>query len=600
MSKGKTFTVDQLRLLLLLAINGIPLRDAATQVNCSPAVVSGARRKLEAKGVKSAAEITAMSDQDILNLYYNTGRAVCCKGDVVVIRERRRLELKGSGAICRPNFARFAEMVLEQRISSEMCFTIYKREAHDLDEIPVSRTTFLDGLRNVLKVELGPSNVSMHQDHRYGDEMAIDYCGDTFPVLMPDGTTQQYAICVLAWAASYMTYAEIIPGQTTHDTCNVIAHAIQRWQCTAKVLTCDNAKSMVTKHQVGREPIFNSTFEQFVHSLGMTINANKPYGPTGKNYVEKEVDLVQSRCLTLMRMIESPMTLVEANAKLMELVDREINSSGFRNNGKGSPRQVLFETYERPAALKFNGVIPEYREFLGSFTVGRDYTVYVNHHYYSVPWRNAYDIVKVSLSATKVYISSYKGQIAEHMRSDGDEGYTILFEHMPEAHQAIALKRKDFPDPASVINAAKNFSGTLYQFTQLYFKSHTMEQVECPLSIIRAYQKNTAEHRLYDAALKRLMELDIDKWTSYRYNNFLKEIKAEIEQKGKEKVLSASSDSKNLPNNQYVCLHNDISISNAGKHVDQSSNVKPAVAEDANANATASSTSLKGENNDNH
>ena len=58
MSKGKNFSVDQLRLLLLLAINGIPIRDAGEQAHCSPSVVSAARRKLEAKGIKSASEIT--------------------------------------------------------------------------------------------------------------------------------------------------------------------------------------------------------------------------------------------------------------------------------------------------------------------------------------------------------------------------------------------------------------------------------------------------------------------------------------------------------------------------------------------------------------
>ena len=600
MSKGKNFSVDQLRLLLLLAINGIPIRDAGEQAHCSPSVVSAARRKLEAKGIKSASEITEMSDQEILNLYYNTGRAVWCKGDVVVIRENRRKQLTGSGEINRPNFARYVDMHLEKKLSREMCFTLYKRETYELDQIPVSRTTFLDGLRNALAVEIGPQDVSMRQDHRYGDEIGIDYCGDTFPVLMPDGTTQKYAICVLAWASSYMTYAELIPGQTTQDTCNVIAHAIQRWQCTARIITCDNAKSMVTQHQVGREPIFNRSFEQFVHSLGMTIQANKPYGPTGKNYVEKEVGLIQERCLTLMRMVESPMNLVEANTKLMELVDREINSAGFRNSGKGSPRKVLFEKYERPAALKFKGVIPEYREHEGYITVDRNYTVYVKGHYYSVPWRYAHDVVSVSLSATKVYISGYNGLIAEHIRCDGDELSTMLPEHMPEAHKAVALKRKNFPDSASVINASRTFSDTLYQFTQLYFKSHTMEQAECPLSIIRAYQSNTADHKLYDAVLKRLMELEIDKWTSYRYNKLKKEIQSEIKEKGKENVLSTSSEPKELPNSQHVCLHKEITISNAGRHVDQSSDVKNVAIRDVNANATSSPTSLTGEHNDNH
>lgn len=125
MSKGKSFTVDKLRLLLLLAFNHIPIRDAAEQVNCSPSIVCGARRKIEAKDIKSAAELLEMTDQEILNLYYDAGRAVCCRGDVLVIRENRRQKLPGTGVINRPNFARFVEMNLEKKISREMCFTIY-------------------------------------------------------------------------------------------------------------------------------------------------------------------------------------------------------------------------------------------------------------------------------------------------------------------------------------------------------------------------------------------------------------------------------------------------------------------------------------------
>ena len=56
MSKGKNFSVDQLR--LFLAINGIPIRDAGELAHCSPSVVSATRRKQEAKGIKSASEIT--------------------------------------------------------------------------------------------------------------------------------------------------------------------------------------------------------------------------------------------------------------------------------------------------------------------------------------------------------------------------------------------------------------------------------------------------------------------------------------------------------------------------------------------------------------
>ena len=85
MAKGSNFGVEQIRQLLGLCINRIPVRDAAKIIGCSPATVVSARRKLEVSAVNTMQELSARSDQQILDLYYGAGRAVSTKGDVAVI-----------------------------------------------------------------------------------------------------------------------------------------------------------------------------------------------------------------------------------------------------------------------------------------------------------------------------------------------------------------------------------------------------------------------------------------------------------------------------------------------------------------------------------
>lgn len=592
MAKGSNFSVEQIRQLLGLCINRIPVRDAAKIIGCSPATVVSARRKLEVSAVNTMQELSVLSDQQILDLYYGAGRAVSTKGDVAVIRENRRLHDDGrESKIIRPNYEHYLDLHLEKRMTMQLCFSLYVQECREQDARAVCRSSFMRNLGALIRKTVGPKDVYMRQVHPYGVEAGIDYCGDVYGILMPDGKTQDFAICVLTWAASNYTYAEFIPHQSTKDTCNVIAHALQRWQCCCRMLTCDNAKSMVIQHSLGKEPLFNKSFELFAHNLGIAINANKPYGPTGKGYVEKSVGLIQQRCLPLMRLDGMPLELNDANAKLMSLVDSEINAAGFRDNGKGASRKELFEEYERPAALKLTGYIPEYREYIDHLTVGRDYTVTIKQHAYSVPWRYAHEMVHAELSATRVYIMSYTGLIAEHERHDGD-GCTMLPEHMPKAHQAMLQKRTEYPDTASVINKAKLFSDTLYNFTKTYFTANTMEHMDCPISIIRRYEKHTDEHRIYDETLRRLMEQELHTWSSYQFIKQLKAVKADIATKGLAHVLPGVTKNKDISGNNYACLRGKIAISRKrasnGNDTQLSTNSTSATSSDTTSSSTNS------------
>lgn len=102
----------------------------------------------------------------------------------------------------------------------------------------------------------------MTQDHPYGYEVCIDYCGQTWPYFDSKQHLRHGSVFVITWAASYMTFAMVVPGQTTKCTCEAIGKAFQYFGYIPYNLQFDNGTAAVVKHTVGAETIFNDSFHQ--------------------------------------------------------------------------------------------------------------------------------------------------------------------------------------------------------------------------------------------------------------------------------------------------------------------------------------------------
>lgn len=473
-------------------------------------------------------------------MYYGQGRAVCSHSDVIVIRQnRRKNQVNGDSRVLSPDYEYLSERAIDGRENKSVLYASYLKQCELKQCKAVCRTGFYDGLNRVIGQKLGP-NVFMRQSHQYGHEVAIDYCGDTIGILTADGSIKPYAVCVLAWAASNMVYAEIIPAQTTRDTCYAIANAMVRWQCHPRVLVCDNAKSMVIRHATGRETILNASFEHYVHSLGISVMANNPYSPSSKGYVELAVRLVQDRCLTVLRREPLALGLTEANTKLMDLVDSQINAAGFRDNCTGTPRKELFAQFEVPAALAFPmKAIREFTEYLLGIRVGRDYLVRVKGHMYSVPWRCAGQLANVELSPHMVYIYIGGEPVAKHVRSDDDGCISIKPEHQKPEHLARAAKLETFPDEESVLHVAAQLSPALEAFCKGFFAERNFTEANGgPIHLIRKYQASPEQIPLFDEALRALMRKERREWTSYGFDSELKALRKQRQNSGHREVSS--------------------------------------------------------------
>jgi transposase len=127
--------------------------------------------------------------------------------------------------------------------------------------------------------------------------------------------------------------------------------------------------------------------------------------------------------------------LAEVNAAIGELLRRLNEERPIRR--LGITRRQLLEELDRPALKP----LPEHPYVFAEWrvrSVGIDYHVDVDAHYYSVPYRFARMEVEVRLTARTVEIFVKGERIAAHPRMSGNHKHTTLADHMPSSHRRYA------------------------------------------------------------------------------------------------------------------------------------------------------------------
>ena len=124
-------------------------------------------------------------------------------------------------------------------------------------------------------------------------------------------------------------------------------------------------------------------------------------------------------------------TLAEMNDAVRELLEI-LNTRPLQKLKKS--RRELFETQDRPAALRLPEHPYQYAEWTKAL-VNFDYTIDVDKHIYSVPFRFLREKLDVRLTVTTLEAFQRGERIAAHVRSYKQGGQTILDEHRPPEHR---------------------------------------------------------------------------------------------------------------------------------------------------------------------
>ncbi len=278
-------------------------------------------------------------------------------------------------------------------------------------------------------------DVNMHQDHKAGDKMFVDFTGEHLKIIDPiTGAEKEVEVFVAILGASQLTYVEAVESQKKHDWIKCNQNALFYFGGVPSAIVPDNLKSGVSR-ACKYDPDINPEYLDFAIHFKTAILAARPYKSRDKALVENMVGIVYTRIFVPLRK-QVFYSLEDMN----EAIKIEL---GKHNNMKFQKlpysRRELFNETEKDVleplpAERF--VIKKYAHPMVQF----NYHVELREdvHYYSVPHQYKGKKTTVIYTDTIVEIYLKNTRIAMYKRDRTPNGYTTMPEHMPAKHRFMA------------------------------------------------------------------------------------------------------------------------------------------------------------------
>lgn len=305
---------------------------------------------------------------------------------------------------------------------------------------------------------------SMVLHHQAAEKLFIDFAGKKHSYVDIDtGEVMECQVFVACLPYSDYSFAMAVRSQSIHDFIYALTCCLNDLGGTPKVLVPDNFKSAIVKAN-RYEPDVNQALEDFANHYDITVVPARVRKPKDKALVENAVKLIYSRVYARLRN-QQFFDLPSLNAAIKEKVN-EHNQT--RMQQKPYSRQERFLADEKHLL----GPLPKdvfeikyYREL----KVARNNHVYLaqDKHYYSVPYSCIGLKAKVIYTRSMVHIYTKGKQVALHIRSYQQGGYSTINEHLCSHHQHY-LDRS----PQYYLQRASGRSEQLYSLVKLIFEQN--------------------------------------------------------------------------------------------------------------------------------
>jgi hypothetical protein len=270
----------------------------------------------------------------------------------------------------------------------------------------------------------------MHQEHKAGDKVFIDYAGDGIEVICSEtGEIRSCSVFVAVLGASNLTYVEATDRQDNRSWICAQMRAFEYFGGVPQAAVPDNPKPLI-KRSNWYDPEINQTYAEFARHYNLAILPARVRRPKDKAKVEVGVQVVQRWIVARLRRMQFFSTS-EVNAAIAPLVEA---LNGKKMRAYGISRRELFEQIERSLLQPLPSIPYAYAEWR-SCSVGVNYHVEFERNHYSAPFHLIHS--QVELKSTERMIELYhKGDlIAVHPRGLGRNQYMTHKEHMPHHHR---------------------------------------------------------------------------------------------------------------------------------------------------------------------
>lgn len=309
------------------------------------------------------------------------------------------------------------------------------------------------------------SGITMHIEHKAGEKMFVDFCGDKLQLVDPQtGELSSIEVFVAILGCSQLTYVEACRSQTKEDFIFCCTNAFSYFGGATKAIVPDNLKAAVTKSSK-YEPVINEAFASFAEHYSSVVLPARSYRPKDKALVENAVKLIYQRVYTELQ--DKHYTTLEALNKDILIALEKHNSASLK---QGNSRRQIFEEEERQSLTALPLMPFELRK-AKSCTVMKNGHVNLQEdkHYYSVPYSYIGKKVKISYSSNLVEIYYHFAIIASHSRDYRRNRYTTQDEHLASKHRFMSEW-----NPEHFIQKAKQISASVSLFIErlLESKSH--------------------------------------------------------------------------------------------------------------------------------
>jgi transposase len=276
-------------------------------------------------------------------------------------------------------------------------------------------------------------DLSMRQEHRAGEKLFVDYCGQTIPIVNPGtGEILDAQVFVAVMGASNYTYAEATWSQSLVDWTGSHVRTFSFLGCLPKCIVPDNLLSGVSK-ACRYEPVINPTYAEMAAHYGVAVIPARVRKPKDKAKAEVGVQIVQRFILAGLRK-RTFFCLAEANSAIRERLDL-LNNRPFRK--LPGTRASRFAEFDRPAMFALPDADYQYAQWK-KVRLNIDYHFELEGRVYSAPFRLIREQLDVRYTETTVECFHKGKRVASHPKATGSGGPVTAPEHMPKSHREYA------------------------------------------------------------------------------------------------------------------------------------------------------------------
>ncbi|HVI40605.1 MAG TPA: IS21 family transposase, partial [Anaerovoracaceae bacterium] len=277
------------------------------------------------------------------------------------------------------------------------------------------------------------NQISLHIEHKAGEEMQVDWAGSTIPYIEPStGGEKQAYIFVSVLPASAYPFAYAYGDMKSPSWIDAHVRAFEYYGGVPRITIPDNTKTAVKTPDLV-DPQLNTSYTEMALHYGTALIPARPRKPKDKAADENMVGNVPRRIIAALRNHRF-FSLLEINQAIKTELSKFINRPFQKLEGN---RLTAFEAIDKPALKPLPAARYEYADWTDA-KIAFNYHVEYQGFFYSVHYSNIGKTSRVRATASVIEIFVDGVRIAAHKKNfNTHKRYTTLPEHMPESHKAV-------------------------------------------------------------------------------------------------------------------------------------------------------------------